>query len=658
MEHSEKKYHIDLSGIRDYFALFFVAVFFHYVLDLFLFLRPDPYGEPYVIFIWRFLPRALFCSAGGAGILSFPFVLAGLIMKRRVKSLYIVQLVVLSVFMLLAVFDHEVLRFSGMHPTIDWFKTYLSDIKNAIKLTFLWNDKGGPGLPLVLMMFPIVFFVLGLYLPKRCFKTWAEKLKKVPQYFKLFIVFAYIVGLVIVPTWYIYNPSLRVYQVVPPIYLVVKEVANALTPTWDYSKVEQQAADIKAQWMEVNTDPHWVYDSSDPLSFKRTYQGDCQKYGEEPWNFIFVIYESYRNMSLKFMNPEQELQATPFLEKLANDPNGMYLSRFFINGYPSVYAFLTMHNGIASHSSKAVVRQFSATNFQSFTDNLRDHNYDTSIFIVADPHWDNTSLWARRWYDLLYHNKTEPETDRNSVDRLIEHIDKLPADKPFFTSALMASNHVPFVTPEPVFNVTTDTHPKNAILNTMRYDDDVLEMLYNKIKDKPYFDRTIIIVTSDHGMDLKERTSNSLSYSPHYNTIWVPFVIYGKHPLIRPGAFPLPTSQEDIGATVLEMAGICDPQVSLGHSIFSMNDKNVVYSVRDLAFGMMNKEWAAVFPNKAKPELYRFDEVLQRENLADQHPEIIEELYQKAIKRATVIDYFYENNLFHVPDAGNRKDVQ
>src|SRR5262249_23808845 len=120
-----------------------------------LFARPTPYGDRYVEDWSRYFPYVPLYNLIGVALLAAPFLLIGIITYRRRMPVWLpwVFLAILVASVMLDQLDHEVMRFMGTHLTLGLMRTYGkigawgADVGRS-----LTSDRGGPGLPLLLLV--------------------------------------------------------------------------------------------------------------------------------------------------------------------------------------------------------------------------------------------------------------------------------------------------------------------------------------------------------------------------------------------------------------------------------------------------------------------------------------------------------------------------
>src|SRR5262249_52384964 len=150
------------SGAREFQVAVLLLVLAWVVMatqELFLFLRPTPYGGPYLRAWLSNLGRALEYNLLGVLLVGLPFLLRWLIAyrgeatARSARRWHTTQLVLLMLTIGLDQGDNEVERFLGTHLTLSLLHTYERvGAWGSDMLHVFTSDRGGPGLPFVLLL--------------------------------------------------------------------------------------------------------------------------------------------------------------------------------------------------------------------------------------------------------------------------------------------------------------------------------------------------------------------------------------------------------------------------------------------------------------------------------------------------------------------------
>ncbi len=170
-----------------------------------------------------------------------------------------------------------------------------------------------------------------------------------------------------------------------------------------------------------------------------------------------------------------------------------------------------------------------------------------------------------------------------------------PSDRPFFAFLNYYDAHHPYLPPAPYDRIfAPDSQPKfvpwdiedesvqvtpsmmvgarDAYDGAINYLDQELGRLFDALAARGALDNTIVIVTSDHGEHFGEHGLMSHGNSVYRPLLQVPLLI--RFPAAVPGGvrFAQPVTLRDIGATVLDLAGISPSQPWPGASLRSAWD--------------------------------------------------------------------------------------
>ena len=133
-----------------------------------------------------------------------------------------------------------------------------------------------------------------------------------------------------------------------------------------------------------------------------------------------------------------------------------------------------------------------------------------------------------------------------------------PDRSPFFITLQTLSSHEPFVVPYARLD--------NKIHNAFAYTDDSLGKMVERLRETPEWDRLLIVVVADHGLNTSHHPADRKSYSH------IPLLMTG-------GAIAAPTrietlmSQTDLAATLLGQLGIDHSDFIFSHDVLSPDYK-------------------------------------------------------------------------------------
>ena len=153
---------------------------------------------------------------------------------------------------------------------------------------------------------------------------------------------------------------------------------------------------------------------------------------------------------------------------------------------------------------------------------------------------------------------------------------------PFIATLISASNHHPFRSPEPELDMAGHDTVQQRIRNTVRYTDDVVASCSKPADREPWFERTLIVINSDHGYNLGEHGGMVGAYSLYRESTWTPFLIVGAHPRLPAGRHDNVVTLLDVAPTIADMLGLREANPWHGHSLLrSSPDRRIQFAFRD-----------------------------------------------------------------------------
>lgn len=139
--------------------------------------------------------------------------------------------------------------------------------------------------------------------------------------------------------------------------------------------------------------------------------------------------------------------------------------------------------------------------------------------------------------------------------------------KPFFIFAFTGTTHTPFNITTSAFEKYPRTNDENKYLNTLYYSDFAIGELIRKSKQDGWFENTIFIFLSDHGLNTLQK-NDSIKDKFH-----IPFVIYAPK-ILKPQKINYTVSQLDLIPTILHLLKINTSFSALGKNALDINTKH------------------------------------------------------------------------------------
>ena len=366
---------------------------------------------------------------------------------------------------------------------------------------------------------------------------------------------------------------------------------------------------------------------------------------EARWNILYIQLETLRGYDTGFLRPDRAPSPTPNLDRLARSGHAAAWSRTSSFGMPSINGMFAVHCSAVPHSRRFITA-FTHVRFSCLPDMLRRRGWRLEMFNGGDTDWDNSSPWIRGWYDRLWRFPEARQQDRAVFRAAAGRLRALGrSDRPFFATIVSVTNHTPFVSPEPALDVAGGDEAADRILDTTRYTDDVLGEFLASIAGEPWFARTILVVTGDHGFNTGEHGQVPGQRDLHRESLWVPLIIAGPDARLRPGLRDTPASLLDVAPTIAYLLGIRAATAWQGHSLLAVNRAG------RLAFGIRgatvweSDAWSALVDPNDRVRLYdaRTD-WLQRRDLAPQRPGLARRLIAAAERNRRLNDYLLRHD--------------
>lgn len=614
------------------------------LLQLILYLRPSPYGGPFLLRWKTFIIRPLAYEVLGVWLIALPFLLLWFLLYRRTDSNPKARLAqwglaaLMAANLLISAFDHELYRFLGLRLGPNFLNVYAdpTTLGDSLFLNVLRGDKGGPFLsPILCLAAP------GLYL------WWAGRLirRREKRHAGVRLGRRAAAAILILPlaagfvAYSLAHAKFRLSRLEPALFAIVRDFAWSYeddSPPGDPSVLGKA---YQAQWLAGSTDRGWRF--PDPLHpYIRVPDRLSAPGPEERWNIIIIQLESVRGVDTGHLRPDRSPSPTPYLDSLAERPDAATWTRALTFGPPSINGRFALQCSITPSSRRFITSQ-TRTSFYCLSDALRRQGYRTEMFAAGDIDMDNSTVWVQRMYDKLWRYPQEGQRDREIFRHASARIREIGRNGPFLVTLISASNHHPFRSPEPEKDIAGHGSVQERILNTIHYTDEVVRELIEGLRREPWFGRTLIVINSDHGYNLGEHGGLTGAYSLYRESTWTPFLIVGAHPRLPSGRHDEIVTLLDLAPTLADMIGLREANPWQGHSLLSLNPARPVrFGFRDSVMAESGGLSAVTDPTDGRPRLYdsRAD-WLQRRDLSARNPGLARRMLADADRERRFNDY-------------------
>lgn len=289
-----------------------------------------------------------------------------------------------------------------------------------------------------------------------------------------------------------------------------------------------------------------------------------EKPKEKRLNVLLITIDTLRADRLSCyggLNPR-----TPNIDSLAG--KGILFSKAFapspltLPSHANILLGVTpLHHRVHDNSNFIV-----AGEFLTLAEHLKDFGYSTAAVIGAYPLDSRFGLnqgfdvyddeyGSQDFQEITYVERKAEAVVENSLRWLMSR------KNPWFLWVHCFDPHVPYQPPEP-FKSRYENRPYEG---EVAYVDYALGKLFDYLKDKNLFDRTVIIFTSDHGESLGEHGENTHGYFAYNSTIWVPLIFCV--PGMKPGQIDQYVSHIDIFPTLCDVLEVHKPGFLQGISL-------------------------------------------------------------------------------------------
>ncbi|MEE2645017.1 MAG: sulfatase-like hydrolase/transferase, partial [Myxococcota bacterium] len=590
---------------------------------------------------------------------------------RLGRALYFFSAALFMAGLTLSHIDHESMRFLAFHLSMSRLKTYGSPDAIMELPGLLAQDAGGPFLPVLLLL---SVPPLTLWSARRWGARWLRLGRglRAPLLTALgLLAFSYLF------LFHIWRGHFRLQKLRPPLESLYREWRRPqLAPAIQASQRAQLGAAAQRLWSEASQS-EWVFpspahpfyrlplhqacqqptqsatlaarcaedrdgdghsaqrdcDDLDPTSYPGAEElpsdgrdQDCSGLDAAPWNVVLLLLESHRAVNVGHLIRAEKPGApsdSPILDQLAAREDARVFTRHQVNGVPTIEGFFSAHCSIYSKGAGHAATDDTTARLRCLPDQLAALGFERHFFTAAAPDWDNQSYWLSRWYDQ-YHFDRGRQSDLSMFRHMGRWMrEKLSDQRPFFVGAITKTNHYPF---NPVDDMRPEERAEtpNQIGTTMRYSERALAAFFEEIKDAPWRERTLFIITADHGFNLGEGGRHHLSASLYRESTWLPLLFLGAHPALMklPKRNPFLSSHVDLAPTILSLVGARPANHFVGHDLLDPNyqAQSYVFAGHHAELAFERGAYRALFapPKRARAggsELFHHDDFLMESPL-------------------------------------------
>lgn len=345
-------------------------------------------------------------------------------------------------------------------------------------------------------------------------------------------------------------------------------------------------------------------------------------------NIIFILLESWNYRHIDGLSGTS-YKVTPFFDSLI--PKAQVWDNYYAAGQRSIIGIQ------ATLSSVPVLPSFGSIgfgleikNFSRIGDMVNHHGYRSIMMQTSKRRsfqMENIAkaLGFTEYYGqedipiLLDYPQSQPlfgwdyEGLQFLADKLITPTSH---QQPFFAFLFTGSTHEPFPHLPKAFELYPhDFRAESGYLNALRYSDWSLEQFFDRIKNEPWFNNTIFILTADHTLNMPDR-NNLNNESQKQITLsredfHIPLLIYTPDGSLAPKRIPHIASQYDLLPTIIDLLDFNQKVYTFGQSLYDSHQNEQAYVFAGDSLGLITQTQSTFFN---EDNLYEQEKKLNKED--------------------------------------------
>lgn len=420
-----------------------------------------------------------------------------------------------------------------------------------------------------------------------------------------------------------------IYSIGYAIYSSKKHSSKDISKRYGKIEIAEAIQRVQKRLNIQNTDPKYILTRLEKSHFKNT----------KTKNIVIFIQESLGYQFVKAVGGEAGI--TPNLNRLADE--SIVFKKLYSNGTRSVRGLAGLSAGNFSIPGKGVIKRNKSQNdYFTIASLLKPLGYYTSFIYGGESRFDNMKGWytGNGFDEIIDQEKfINPEftgtwgvSDGDVVKRANNEFKKLYKQNKKFASVIFStSNHTPFDFPDGKIKLI-DGVPKKSVKNAIKYADYAIGELISLAKKEEYYKDTIFVIAADHNVRVYGDDVVPVEM------FQIPGFILGSD--IKPMKYETISSQPDVLATVLDLAGIDLNSPIMGHSIFSDKKQNLSLMQFNDRYALMVDNKVAVLVPNTKPATF----IYENKHLKASTNDI--ELEKDLLSLITVLNHLYDKRLY------------
>lgn len=329
---------------------------------------------------------------------------------------------------------------------------------------------------------------------------------------------------------------------------------------------------------------------------------------QEPFDKQNVVVIIIEGLSSKYIGYFGGKANTPFLDSIFSE--SLVFTNAFANAKESIQGIPAIISSIPSwQTDPFIFSPYASNKITSLPSVLKKEGYQTSFFhggFNGTMGFDSYSKLAG--FDSYFGKKEY--NNNNDYDGYWGIWDepflqfmatKISATKqPFFSSVFTLNTHHPFKVP-PQYKNIFNKH-KQPLLNCFEYLDLSLSKFFETVKQTPWFNNTLFVITADHTAPNIEGEKSSTSMEDFR----IPLVFYKHNSSNLKGTSNIIANQIDILPSILHLLNYPKPYFSFGESLFNNTTQKNSISYSGNIYQYISSTFCYMFNGDAPVAFYNW----------------------------------------------------
>jgi phosphoglycerol transferase MdoB-like AlkP superfamily enzyme len=339
-------------------------------------------------------------------------------------------------------------------------------------------------------------------------------------------------------------------------------LSAALSSRLDYDQyyltVDGKEAASRARRLVSQSNATFLPGGSNPLARHVAYP-DAPK----PLHVIVLLEES---LGAEFVGAYGDTRGlTPHLDHIARD--SLVFTRAYATGTRTVRGMEAVTASFPPVPAEAIVKRNNNEKMFNWSTVMHANGYSPTFIYGGYGTFDNMNYFfghnGYRVIDRTDMDKpgfsniwgvSDADLFRNALRVFDEQVAR---GERVFSVVMTTSNHKPFTFPDGVPGVAPRGGGREA---GVRYADHAIGRFFEQLRNRPWFDDSLVVIVADHGARVYGREDIPLK------TYEIPFLVYSpRH--VAPGRIDVLTSQMDVAPTVLGLLNISYDSTFFGKDV-------------------------------------------------------------------------------------------